>query len=181
MAPPALNSRVGQDAIHGSQPAYAPKPRSLTLISSHSYDPRVTNLKETSERLEGVGYRLTPSRRAVLGAISTSRSPFTVEDICSAVPLVGRATVFRTMKLLHELDVVCRVPLEDGSVRYSVSRSGHHHHLVCGECGAVEEFSDPALDVLIQEKAASHRFELDGHSLELYGRCFRCAGGGRGP
>jgi Fur family ferric uptake transcriptional regulator len=138
----------------------------------------VTSLREGAERLERVGYRLTPTRRAVLDAISTSSTPFTVEDICSAVPDVGRATVFRTVKLLQELDVVCRVPLDDGSVRYSYSRSGHHHHLVCKQCGAVEEFSDPGLDVLIQEKASGHRFELDGHSLELYGRCARCSRAG---
>ncbi|HUE96031.1 MAG TPA: Fur family transcriptional regulator [Longimicrobiaceae bacterium] len=134
----------------------------------------MTTIQETAERLEGVGYRLTASRRAVLQAISTAPAPFTVEDICSSVPAVGRATVFRTMKLLQELDLVCRVPLEDGSVRYSVSRSGHHHHLICGRCGAVEEFSDPALDVLIQENAEAHGFSLDGHSLELYGRCAAC-------
>ncbi len=110
----------------------------------------------------------------MLEAITSAPAPFTVEDICAAAPAVGRATVFRTMKLLQELDLVCRVPLEDGSVRYSVSRSGHHHHLICGECGAVEEFSDQAVDVLIRENAEARGFKLDGHSLELYGRCTRC-------
>jgi Fur family ferric uptake transcriptional regulator len=147
----------------------------LTPFSGRSYDGRVTTIEETAERLEGVGYRLTASRRAVLRAITGAPAPFTVEDICASVPGVGRATVFRTMKLLQELDLVCRVPLEDGSVRYAVSRSGHHHHLICSHCGAVEEFSDPALDVAIQENAAARGFELGGHSLELYGRCARCA------
>jgi len=127
------------------------------------------------EKLEGVGYRVTPSRRAVVDAIANCPVPFTVEEICSVVPEVGRATVFRTMKLLHELDVVCRVPLEDGSVRYAVSRSGHHHHLVCRSCGKVAEFSDPGLDRLIGERARDLRFALEGHSLELYGLCDDCA------
>ncbi len=131
--------------------------------------------EETATRLQGVGHRVTGPRRAVLEAIAASLSPFTVEDICAAAPDVGRATVFRTMKILQELELVCRVPLEDGSVRYQLSRGGHHHHLICSECGAVSEFSDPHLDSLIRQNAQTEGFQLDGHSLELYGRCAACS------
>jgi Fur family ferric uptake transcriptional regulator len=132
--------------------------------------------QDTASRLEGVGHRVTAPRRAVLNAILASPALFTVEDICSATPGVGRATVFRTMKLLQELELVCRVPLEDGSVRYQFSRGGHHHHLICSQCGSIREFTDPELDARIQEDARTEEFELDGHSLELYGRCAVCAG-----
>lgn len=125
--------------------------------------------------MEGVGHRVTSSRRAVLQAITASPALFTVEDICAAAPAVGRATVFRTIKLLQELDLVCRVPLEDGSVRYQFSGADHHHHLVCSECGSVSEFSDLQLDARIQDDARREGFRLDGHSLELYGRCRECA------
>lgn len=143
-------------------------------VSRTSDDRGVTLDEETVDKLEGVGYRVTRPRRAVVDAITHSTAPFTVEDICIALPRVGRATVFRTMKLLHELDVVCRVPLEDGSVRYALSRGGHHHHLVCRSCGRVEEFSDPGLDGLITSRASDLRFQLEGHSLELYGLCREC-------
>jgi Fur family ferric uptake transcriptional regulator len=126
-------------------------------------------------QLEDIGYRATTPRRAVLEAISvTASEPFTAEELALAVPQVGRATIFRTIRLLQELDLVCRVPLEDGSVRYQLSRSEHHHHLVCRVCGAVAEFSDPELDALIQRQADASRFTLDGHSIELYGRCENC-------
>lgn len=129
---------------------------------------------ETLARLEGLGHRATDSRRAVLDAISLRQSPFTVEDICEAAPAVGRATVFRTMKLLQDLELVCRLPLGDGGVRYEVSRSAHHHHLICSRCGTVTEFSDPELDALIVANASREAFRLDGHSLELYGICASC-------
>jgi Fe2+ or Zn2+ uptake regulation protein len=132
-------------------------------------------MTENTESLVALGQRLTGPRRAVLDAIAASGAPFTVEDICAAAPAVGRATVFRTVKMLQEREIVCRVPLEDGSVRYQLSEGGHHHHLVCRVCGAVEEFGDPDLDRLIQQNAGTRRFELDGHSLELYGRCRACA------
>lgn len=88
---------------------------------------------------------------------------------------MGRATVFRTIKLLQELDLVCRVPLEDGSIRYQLSEGGHHHHLVCRQCGKFTEFSDLELDTRIQEQAKLHGFALQGHSVELYGLCAECA------
>ena len=135
----------------------------------------VSTTEESTERLEDTGYRLTAPRRAVLDAIAGSNRPFTIEELSERLPDIGRATVFRTIKLLQELDIVCRVPLEDGGIRYERSRSGrHHHHLICSECGSVTEFSDPTLDEAIEQNAETASFELDGHSAELYGRCAPC-------
>ena len=135
----------------------------------------MSTTQESTERLEDTGYRLTAPRRAVLDAIAGSNRPFTIEELSERLPDIGRATVFRTIKLLQELDIVCRVPLEDGGIRYERSRSGrHHHHLICSECGSVTEFSDPILDEAIEQNAETASFELDGHSTELYGRCAPC-------
>ncbi|HCV00476.1 MAG: transcriptional repressor [Dehalococcoidia bacterium] len=132
-------------------------------------------MTDSTERLEDTGYRLTAPRRAVLDAIASINRPFTIEELSEGLPNIGRATVFRTVKLLQELDIVCRVPLEDGSVRYERSRSGrHHHHLICSVCGSVTEFSDPSLDAAIEQNATSASFELESHSAELYGRCDSC-------
>ncbi len=135
----------------------------------------MSTLPDSSERLEDTGYRLTAPRRAVLDAIAGANRPFTIEELSERLPNIGRATVFRTIKLLQELEIVCRVPLEDGGVRYEQSRSGvHHHHLICSECGSVTEFSDPSLDAAIEQNATSAGFELDSHNAELYGRCAAC-------
>ena len=134
----------------------------------------MTQSHDTIERLAQVGHRVTGPRRAVVDAMARLEGPFTIEELTSATPLVGRATVFRTMKLLQEADVVCRMVLEDGSVRYEVSTGDHHHHLICSECGRVDEFSDSDLDALIRRNASDAGFTLAGHSLELYGRCSTC-------
>ena len=143
--------------------------------------PRETRLRPVSTptdsiaRLADTGHRLTATRRAVLDAIARSPRPFTIEELSARLPHIGRATVFRTVKLLSELELVCRLPLEDGGVRYQRAGSGeHHHHLICGGCGAVAEFSDPALDDAIERNAAVAGFALDAHSAELYGRCASC-------
>ena len=130
---------------------------------------------DAAARLEARGHRLTATRRVLLNAISRTRRPFTIEELSDCLPQIGRATVFRTVKLLQELELVCRVPLEDGGVRYQCARIGeHHHHLICSTCGSVTEFSAPSLDAAVEQNAASAGFELDGHSAELYGRCFAC-------
>lgn len=135
---------------------------------------RAASEGNTTDRLQGIGHRVTATRRAVLEAMSASPRPFTIEEICDAAPGVGRATVFRTVKLLQESEVLCRVVLEDGGIRYQLARSEHHHHLVCSNCGGVQEFSEPELDSLIERSAGANGFQLEGHSLELYGMCAAC-------
>jgi Fur family ferric uptake transcriptional regulator len=135
----------------------------------------VPSTEDAVARLASSGFRNTGPRRAVLDAMAGLPSPFTIEELTSAARTVGRATVFRTVKLLQEADVVCRMVLEDGSVRYELSNGGHHHHLICNRCGRTYEFSDPELDARIQRNAIERDFQLGGHSLELYGNCASCA------
>lgn len=134
----------------------------------------VSHERAPTRALAAMGPRVTAPRRAILDAISANPTPFTIEELSARVPAVGRATVFRTVKLLQESEALCRVVLEDGSVRYQLSHGEHHHHLVCSQCGKVSEFNDPELDRLITRDAEAAGFRLDSHSLELYGRCSSC-------
>jgi Fur family ferric uptake transcriptional regulator len=133
-------------------------------------------LESVIRRLEAGDHRITPSRAAVIAAVLGQSGHFSVDDVLRVAKNVGRATVFRTMRLLSELDVVCRILMEDGSLRYRLSRRGHHHHLVCVSCGNVRDLDDCAVGGLIRELAATTRYEIDGHWLEFYGRCASCSG-----
>lgn len=134
--------------------------------------------ESVAQQLEARGYRLTPARLAVLAAVLARSDHFTVDDVCRHVRRAGRATVFRTMKLLVELGVVCRVLLEDGSLHYRLARDGHHHHLVCVQCGQVQDFTDCSITDWMRELAGRNDFSVEGHWLELYGRCRPCQGQG---
>jgi Fur family ferric uptake transcriptional regulator len=133
------------------------------------------NLESIVQRLEEQGYRVTPSRLAVVAAVLDLSGHFSVDDILSRVPDVGRATVFRTMRLLSEMGVLCRVLLDDGSLRYRVShRQDHHHHLVCVSCASVQEL-DACIDPeVLNELARTTGYEIEGHWLEFFGRCAAC-------
>ncbi len=126
------------------------------------------------QRLEMRGHRVTGSRRRVLEALVSAPAHFTVEDVLREAGGVGRATVFRTMKLLQDLNVVCRVLMEDGSLHYRLSTRGHHHHLVCRTCGRVEDFSTCDVASLVDELARSTDYQIEGHWLEVYGKCASC-------
>jgi Fur family ferric uptake transcriptional regulator len=126
------------------------------------------------QRLGLRGHRVTDSRRRVLKALVAAPAHFTVDDVLRRARGVGRATVFRTMKLLQDLNVVCRVLMEDGSLHYRLSTRGHHHHLVCRSCGRVEDFSTCDVSSLIDQLVRSTDYRIEGHWLEVYGRCRSC-------
>ena len=132
------------------------------------------SLDQIARRLEAAEHRLTRTRRTVVRAVLESPAHFTVDELGRRIPRVGRATLFRTMKLLQEIDVVCRVLMEDGSLHYRLSTRGHHHHLVCTNCGQVEDFFDGEIRRLIDELGHSTNYRIEGHWLDVYGRCHAC-------
>jgi Fur family ferric uptake transcriptional regulator len=137
----------------------------------------MSDLENISLKLEARGYRVTPPRRAVIAAILAQTGHFSADDLVARCGGAGRATVFRTIRLLTELGVVCRVLLEDGSKHYMVSQRGHHHHLVCTACGKVEDLDQCAIEEVVRELADATGYEVEGHWLELYGRCAECRAG----
>ncbi len=133
------------------------------------------------QRLRLRGHRVTDSRRQVLAGLMAAPAHFTVDDVMRQTPDVGRATVFRTMKLLQDLNVVCRVLMEDGSLHYRLSSRGHHHHLVCRSCGRVEDFSTCDVSAVIDQLVETTEYQIEGHWLEVYGRCQSCRAAAPAP
>jgi Fe2+ or Zn2+ uptake regulation protein len=121
--------------------------------------------------------RLTPQRRAVLDAVAAQRRAFTVVQIYDRArksePSLGLATVYRTIELLRSTGSL-RPLTGAGDGAYVRCHRGHHHHLVCLSCGAVEETElcgAPSATTL----ARKHGFRAESHELDVYGVCARCA------
>ena len=87
---------------------------------------------------------------------------------------LGRATVYRALEVLSEAGALDRVPFADGTHRYRLCGGSHHHHLTCSRCHRVVEIDlclPPEALAAIERRTA---FALEGHSLELFGRCLDC-------
>lgn len=134
----------------------------------------------STEALERVlarrGFRVTRPRRTLLRAMASLGDHFTAQDLMAAVAPqeVGRATVFRTIRLLQDMGTLCQVVLDDGTVEYRLTSGGHHHHVVCSQCGAVRDFASCDIDGLLAEIGRLTGFAVQAHRLELYGHCERC-------
>ncbi|MFP6678999.1 MAG: Fur family transcriptional regulator [Dehalococcoidia bacterium] len=124
--------------------------------------------------LEDAGLRITGQRRMVLAAIDGMNGGFTAENLTAELEGVGRATVYRTLKLLVETDVICKLALPDGTPMYSPSRVEHHHHSVCTSCGAVEEFRDTTVERVLRSLNREIEGEIIGHRMEVFIRCKVC-------
>ena len=124
--------------------------------------------------LEDRGYRSTVPRRAIVRVIEEMHEGFTAEDIVRKLPGVGRATVFRTLKLFMETGIICRLNLPDGAPRYMLSRVEHHHHTICVRCGKVGEFRAATVERLMRVIGDDLSGEIVGHRIELYVDCEQC-------
>ena len=126
------------------------------------------------DTLEDQGHRSTSPRRAVVQAVAAQDRHFTAEELREQLPRVGRATIFRSLKLLVESGALCRVLLEEGNLHYQLSHREHHHHLLCVVCGASQDLLGCDIEGLLREVSSAHHFQLSGHWLEVYGRCGNC-------
>lgn len=128
--------------------------------------------------LEDAGLRITEQRRQIVAAIGRRDGGFTAEglaaELASESEGVGRATVYRTLKLLVEADIICKLALPDGTPMYSPSRVEHHHHSVCTSCGAVEEFRDTTVERVLRSLTREIAGEIIGHRMEVFIRCASC-------
>ena len=134
--------------------------------------------RDISDELNRQGYRMTPQRMMILSAIDKSDDHISADEIYSQVvaryPNVNISTVYRTLELLERLGLVTKTDLGEGRVRYHPVEKGHHHHLVCRECGATIDLEEalltPLKDVLLRE----HGFIADLKHMAILGCCVNC-------
>lgn len=124
--------------------------------------------------LEDQGYRLTTPRRSIINLLDNKEEGFSAEEISSELPGVGRATVYRTIRLLVETGVVCKLALPDGASKYSLARVEHHHHTMCVKCGKVGEFRASTIERLIRTIGEDINGEIVGHNIEFHVVCQDC-------
>jgi len=85
----------------------------------------------------------------------------------------GLATVYRVLTQFEQAGLLIRHHFETGKAVFELKEGGHHDHIVCVECGHVEEFYDPEIEKRQTEVALERGFRIHDHSLHLYAQCTR--------
>jgi Fur family transcriptional regulator, ferric uptake regulator len=122
------------------------------------------------------GVRLTAQRRALLDTIDQWDGSFTALELHERTrrrePSLGIATTYRTLELLRAAGSIRALAGQEQRT-YVRCHPGHHHHLVCVECGSVEE-TELCAAPSQAELSRRHGFAAASHELDIYGTCARC-------
>jgi len=130
------------------------------------------------KELQSRGMRVTPQRAIIFEAIEKLEGHITAEEIFGQVqkvnPYVSLATVYRTLELLQELNLINQTNFGRSQTYFALKDHGPHHHLVCSECGRIEEFSDKIFDSVRTELENQYGFQAHTDHLSIFGVCKNC-------
>ena len=128
------------------------------------------------DELKSSGLKATLPRIKILEVFQRSeRRHLTAEDVFKVLlhdgADIGLATVYRVLMQFEQAGLLIRSNFESGKAVFELDEGQHHDHLVCLDCGRVEEFFDAQIEQRQRQVAAIRGFELQEHSLSLYARC----------
>jgi Fur family ferric uptake transcriptional regulator len=125
--------------------------------------------------------KLTNQRKVILDAFLKTERHVSVEDLYNIVrkknPDIGQATIFRTLRLLHDADIAKEVDLGDKKARYEHKYGHKHHdHLICLKCGKFIEVVDENIEKMQDRLCEKIGFLPERHKMEIFGICRQCRG-----
>lgn len=136
-----------------------------------------TRVQHALDQLKSNGVRITPQRHAILAYLMESMSHPTADEIYRSLeprfPNMSVATVYNNLKMLIEAGMVQELSYGDNSSRFDADVS-NHYHIICEQCGKIEDFMYPSLEDVERAAEEVTGFEIHGHRLELHGICRHC-------
>jgi Fur family transcriptional regulator, ferric uptake regulator len=126
--------------------------------------------------LRNAGLKVTLPRLKILEILEGGGARHkSAEDIYKALLSsnedIGLATVYRVLTQFEAAGLVTRHHFENGMAVFELNRGSHHDHIVCLDCGKVEEFMDDGIEERQESIAKQHGFEIEDHSMVIYGHC----------
>ena len=133
----------------------------------------------SNKELKEAGLKTTLPRLLILSILEKgSQRHFTAEDVYKALLEAGEeiafATVYRVLTQFEAAGLVLKHNFEGGRSVFELDRGKHHDHMVCAKCNTVTEFFSNEIEELQKSIAKENNFELQDHSLYLYGICGNC-------
>jgi Fur family ferric uptake transcriptional regulator len=129
-----------------------------------------------ADDLKSIGLKATLPRLKILELFQRgTQRHMTAEDVYRHMLTqnidIGLATVYRVLMQFEQADILKRSHFESERAVYELNEGEHHDHLVCLDCGRVEEFHDPEIEALQIKVAKKQGFEIADHALSLYAHC----------
>jgi Fur family ferric uptake transcriptional regulator len=136
---------------------------------------KLMTIREPDE-LKNVGLKATLPRLKVLSLFENSKERhMSAEDVykilLNAGDDVGLATVYRVLTQFEQAGLLMRHHFEGGKAVFELNEGSHHDHIVCMQCGVVEEFCDEEIEALQHKVAEERGFKIKEHSLYIYADC----------
>ena len=120
---------------------------------------------------------MTAQRQTIFNLINSSNQHWNAVDLAHELTVrehkIGIATVFRGLAALEAEGLISSMQLKDKKC-YERANKAHHDHMVCTDCGAIEEFSNDTIEALQEAAAEDKGFDITGHQLVIFGRCTNC-------
>lgn len=128
------------------------------------------------DELKNAGLKATLPRLKVLSLFENSKERhLSAEDVYKILlntgEDVGLATVYRVLTQFEQAGLLVRHHFESGKAVFELNQGGHHDHIVCLQCGRVEEFCDDEIEARQQKVANERGFSIHDHSLHIYADC----------
>ena len=150
--------------------------RAKTLYDKADNRKPTNNMTNTPNDLKSSGLKATLPRLKILEIFQTSSvRHLSAEDVYKILLTenmdVGLATVYRVLTQFEQAGLLHRNHFETGKAVFELNAGSHHDHLVCLDCGRVEEFFDEEIEKRQQKIAKERGFDISEHALALYGHC----------
>lgn len=133
---------------------------------------------DCKNELRKVELRATPARLAVMSFLEKTSQPVDINSVINYLMVEGiktdPATVFRIMNVLTQKGITTPIQFQEGKTRYELANKEDHHHLICDNCGRVEDIEDTVIPALEKHIESKHNFTVKRHSLEFFGLCKLC-------
>lgn len=137
--------------------------------------------EEVGRQLKSMDQRYTAARRNLVDVLLAAGRPVTLPDIADVAPDLAQSSVYRNLDVLERSGVIRRISAGSEYAHFELAEDlmGHHHHLICVDCGLIDDVQlDDDLERLVEQRLAAlakrSGFDPLHHSLDLHGRCAQC-------
>lgn len=140
----------------------------------------MTNTHDCSQELKEASLQVTPARLATMQVFESHDKPLDAQHMIDHLQKklgVDRVTVFRILNAFVEKGLIRKLEFGEGKARYELADKEDHHHLICENCGLIQDIEDKVIPSIERHIEQQHNFMVKYHSLEFFGLCKDCRKG----